>query len=209
MTNTLHRRGSQEELENDFVVFALPKLDIFPLEELIKKLKAFTKICLRHGPINMGKLEDFHLSRVDPTRIEEDMQDSIALTAVYDNTESVAALINDLKKADLKISINISGLLEATDRCCKQSGIKRHSVEQSIGVFGQTDRLPPREIVEINTLCGHGLVSFNLIQKIIEEIKLERMTSRQGALYLAKPCECGVFNIHRAQDILERLRLHG
>ena len=209
MTNTLHRRGSQEELENDFVVFALPKLDIFPLEELIKKLRVFTKICLRHGPINMGKLKDFHLSRVDPTRIEEDMQDSIALTAVYDNIESVAALINDLKEADLKISINISGLLDATDHCCKRSGMKRHSVEQSLGVFGQTDRLPPREIVEINTLCGHGLVSFNLIQKIIEEIKLERMTSRQGALYLAKPCECGVFNIHSAQHILERLRLHG
>jgi hypothetical protein len=85
----------------------------------------------------------------------------------------------------------------------------RHSVEQSLGVFGRTDRLPPREIVEINTMCGHGMVSFNLIKKIVEEVKLERMTPEEGAYNLTKPCECGAFNPARARQMLEALRMKG
>lgn len=209
MTNTLHRKGSPQDLQRDFVVFALPKLDMFPLEELIRKLQIFSEICLRHGPVNVGKLKDFALRRVDPTRIAEEMKDNVALTATYDNIDAIAGLIADLKRADLGISVNISGLLEATDSCCRGSEMTRHSVEQSLGLLGETDRLPPRETVEINSLCGHGLVSFNLIRGVIEEVKLERMTPIQGALLLAKPCECGVFNIRRARDMLEKLRHHG
>jgi len=209
MTNTLHRQGSAEDLQKDFVVFALPKVDMFPLEELIEKLQTFSEICLRHHPINMGKLNGLSLSRIDPTRIHDEMKDNIGLTATFDNIDSIAALIADLKKADLGISVNISGLLKATDSCCSKAEMKRHSVEQSLGIFGNRERLPPREIVEINTLCGHGLVSFNLIRKVMEEVKLERMTPEQGALQLAKPCECGVFNIHRAREVLEKLRLLG
>jgi hypothetical protein len=114
-----------------------------------------------------------------------------------------------LKEADLGIPINISGLLEEVRECCKGAGMMPHSAEQSLGVFGKTDRLPPREVLEINTMCGHGMVSFNLIKKIIEEVKLERMTPEQGAYHLAKPCECGAFNPTRARHMLEALRMKG
>ena len=207
MTNTLHRRGTTEALRSDFVVFATPSRSMSP--ELPAKMKRFTEIVLKHKPVNVGKVENMAMRRVDSRRIDEEMQDQIALTATFDNVEAVASVVAELKEADLGIPINISGLLEEVSECCKATGMKRHSAEQSLGVFGNKDRLPPREVVEINTLYGHGMVSFNLIKKIIEEVKLERMTPGEGAYHLAKPCECGAFNPTRARQMLEALRMKG
>lgn len=207
MTNTLHRRGTEEALSQDFVLFATPSRSFSP--ELPDKMRRFTEICLKHRPVNMGKIENMAIRRIDPRRLHEEMQDQIGISAVFDNVDSLASAIADLKAADLGIPINVSGLLEKVQRCCERAGIKRHSVEQSLGVFGNKDRLPPQEIVEINALCGHGMVSFNLIKKVADEVKLGRMTAEQGAYLLAKPCECGAFNPMRAQQVLEALRLKG
>lgn len=207
MTNTLHRRGTPEALRSDFVVFATPSRSISP--ELPEKMRRFTEIVLRHGPVNVSRVENMAMKRVDTRRIAEEMKDEIALTATFDNVEAVASVVAELKEADLGIPINISGLLEEVGECCNKAGLTRHSAEQSLGVFGRTDRLPPREVVEINTMCGHGMVSFNLIKKVIEEVKLERMTLDEGAYQLAKPCECGAFNPTRARRMLEALRMKG
>lgn len=207
MTNTLHRRGTPEDLRKDFVVFATPSRSISP--ELPEKMRRFTEIVLKHNPVNVGKIENMAMRRVDPRRIDEEMRDKMALTATFDNVEAVASVVAELKEADLGIPINISGLLEEVSECCRKAGLTRHSTEQSLGIMGNIDRLPPREIVEINTMCGHGMVSFNLIKKIVEEMKLERMTPEQGAYHLAKPCECGAFNPTRARQMLEALRLKG
>ncbi len=205
MTNTLHRKGTREELRVDFVVFATPSRSMSP--ELPGKLRRFTDICLKNNPVNMSRIENMALRRVDPKRIREQMKDEIGITATFDNLEAVCSVIAELKEADLGIPINVSGLLEEVRECCRKVKIERHSVEQSLGVFGATDKLPPREIWEINSLCGHGMVSFNLIKKIIDEVKLGRLTPEHGAALLAKPCECGAFNPTRAGQLLERLRM--
>jgi len=207
MTNTLHRKGTQEALRRDFVLFATPSRSLSP--ELPDKMKRFTEICLKHKPINMAKIENMAMRRVNPLRLDEEMRDEIGITAVFDNVDSLAAAIAELKAADLGIPINVSGLLEEVKQCCEKAGIKRHSVEQSLGVFGKRAKLPPQEMVEINSLCGHGMVSFNLIKKVSDEVKLGRMTPEQGAYLLAKPCECGAFNPVRARQVLESLRMKG
>jgi hypothetical protein len=207
MTNTLHRRGKTESLKGDFVVFATPSRSMSP--ELPDKMRRFTELCLKYKPVNVGRFENMALRRVDSRNIEKEMEGEIALTATFDNLEAVASLVDDLKAADLGVPINISGLLQEVRQCCKKVGLERHSVEQSLGIFGRKDRLPPREIVEMNTMCGHGMVSFNLIKKILEEVKAGRMTVQDGAYHLAKPCECGAFNPTRAKELLENLRMKG
>lgn len=186
------------------MIFATPTRSLSP--ELPDKMRRFTEIVLKHGPVNVSKVENMAMRRVEPRRINEEMQDELALTATFDNIEAVACVIADLKEADLGVPINVSGLLEEVKQCCKKVGMTRHSVEQSLGVFGRNDRLPPREVVELNSMCGHGMVSFNLIKKVIDEVKLGRMTPEQGSYLLAKPCECAAFNPTRAKNLLEQLR---
>jgi hypothetical protein len=206
MTNTLHRKGTEESLRQDFVVFAMAKGDI---PDLANKLNRFTQICLKHKPVNMSRIEDGVPRRINLRRIDQEMQNRVGHSATFDNVSALSALITDLKEADLGISINVSGLLEEVNRCCQKIGLQRHSTEHSLGVFGKTQMLPPWPIVEINSMCGHGLVSFNLIKKVVDEVKAERMTPEEGAFQLAKPCECGAFNPTRAQQLLEKLRMHG
>ena len=106
----------------------------------------------------------------------------------------------------LGISINISGLLDEVQACCRKAGIQRHSAEHSLGFWGAKDRLPEREILEFNTMCGHGMVSFNLIRKMIEYVKLRRLTPQKAAKIMAKCCECGAFNPVRAEMLLEKVK---
>jgi hypothetical protein len=49
--------------------------------------------------------------------------------------------------------------------------------------------LPEREVLEINTLCGHGMVSFNFIRKMVEYVRLRRSTIKEAARTMGKCCK--------------------
>ena len=134
------------------------------------------------------------------------MKDGETAAAVFTGPDALQDVVEELVQADLGISINISGLLEEVQQCCRKADIERHSVEHSLGFWGAKDRLPEREILEFNTLCGHGMVSFNLIRKMIEYVKLRRLSPKEAARIMAKCCECGVFNPVRAEMLLEKIR---
>jgi len=207
MTNTLHRRGGENDLRRDFVLFCMPSRSITP--ELPAKLRLFTEIALRHGPVNANRLEGRSVTAIDLTRIEEELEEGICLHAVYDHVEAVAGAVRDLVEADLGLPINISGPLAEVQTCCRQAGITRHSVEQSLGTTGRVDRLPRPEVVELNSLCGHGLVGFNLIEAVVGHVRTARIDVEEAARLLARPCQCGCFNPTRAGEVLERVRTGG
>ena len=92
MTNTLHRKGTAESLRQDFVVFAMAKGDI---PDLADKLNRFTQICLRHRPVNMSRMEDGTPRRINPRRIDREMQNKVGHSATFDNVTALAAVISD------------------------------------------------------------------------------------------------------------------
>jgi hypothetical protein len=204
VTNTLHRRGADDDLRRDFVLFCLPTRSITP--ELPDKLRRFTEIALKHKPVNANRLEGFSLTAIDPRRIDQELEQGFCLHAVYDDVEAVASAVRDLVEADLGLPINVSGPLAEVQSCCRQLGITRHSVEQSLGTTGRVDRLPRPETVELNSLCGHGLVGFNLIEAVMGHVRTAHLSVEEAALLLARPCQCGCFNPTRAAQVLERVR---
>ena len=208
MTNTLHRRGTPAGLECDFVIFAITAGGI-NREGSADRMKAFSRIVLKHNPANFGDMEHGNLFSKDPDQIIAEMTDSSHPRAVFTNIEAISRVLVDLKEADLGVSINISGLVDDVTACCKETGIAPHSVEQSLGIRGQTEKLPNDRSLELNSMCGHGMVSFNLIQKVIELVKLGKLTPEEGARHLTKPCECAAFNPHKARLILEEVKKVG
>ena len=207
MTNTLHRQGKEENLKEDFVVFmtAAPGIN---REGSASKLQAFMRICEKYHPINMGNVKQGNIYK-DGVEIEKfiaNLGEGAGSTAVFTDLDTVQRVIEELIRADLGISINISGLLDEVRECCHVAGITRHSAEHSLGFWGARERLPEREILEINTLCGHGMISFNFIRKMIEYVKLRRLTPKKAARIMAKCCECGSFNPLRAEKLLENIR---
>jgi hypothetical protein len=207
VTNTLHRRGAEDDLRRDFVLFCMPARSITP--ELPAKLRRFTEIARRHQPVNANRLEGRSVTAIDLTRIDEELEGGICLHAVYDNVEAVAGAVRDLVEADLGLPINVSGPLAEVQDCCRRAGITRHSVEQSLGTKGRVERLPRPEVVELNSLCGHGLVGYGLIDAVISQVRTARIGVEEAARLLARPCQCGCFNPTRAGEILERARTGG
>ncbi len=208
MTNTLHRQGTSESLKNDYVIFAHTAKGI-TREGSAPKLQEFMRICLKYHPVNIGdgKQGNIHQDEIDIQRLISNQRDGAGAAAVFTDLNTLQLVVEELIRADLGISINISGLLEGVQQCCRKAGIERHSVEHSLGFCGAKDRLPEREILEFNTMCGHGMVSFNLIRKMIEYVKLRRLTPKKAAKIMSKCCECGVFNPTRAEILLEKIKV--
>jgi len=207
MTNTLHRQGNRESLKKDYVIFAHTSKGI-TREGSAPKLQEFLRICLKYRPVNMGDSKQGNMLQDDIhiDRLISNQQDGAGATAVFTDLDTLQKVVEELIRADLGISMNISGLMDEVQTCCRRAGIERHSVEHSLGFWGAKDRLPEREILEFNTLCGHGMVSFNLIRKMIEYVKLRRLTPKKAAGIMAKCCECGVFNPARAEMLLEKVK---
>jgi hypothetical protein len=207
MTNTLHRQGTAVSLKNDYVIFAHTAKGI-TREGSAPKLQEFMRICLKYNPVNIGdgKQGNIHQDDMNIQKLISNQGDGAGAAAVFADLETLQKVVEELIHADLGISINISGLLEEVNQCCQKAGLQRHSAEHSLGFWGAKDRLPEREILEFNTMCGHGMVSFNLIRKLIEYVKLQRLTPKKAAKIMAKCCECGVFNPLRAETLLDRVR---
>jgi hypothetical protein len=207
MTNTLHRQGNRESLKKDYVIFAHTAKGI-TREGSAPKLQEFMRICLKYHPVNMGDSKQGNMLQDDVhiERLISNQEDGAGATVVFTDLDTLQKVVEELIHADLGISINISGLMDEVQTCCRRAGIERHSAEHSLGFWGAKDRLPEREILEFNTMCGHGMVSFNFVRKMIEYVKLRRLTPKRAARIMAKCCECGAFNPVRAEVLLEKVR---
>jgi hypothetical protein len=147
------------------------------------------RICRKHNPVT---------SREDPK--------SVSL-ALFTDLDTLREVVKELAQAELGISIVVSGLMDEIQECCRAAGIERHSAEHSLGFWGARDRLPERHILEVNSMCGHGMVSVNLIRKMIEYVKLRRLTPKKAASIMAECCECRAFNPVRAEILFEKARI--
>ncbi len=206
MTNTLHRQGAAEGLKEDYVIFVTMARDINK-EGSAPKIHEFLRICQKYHPINIGssKMGTVLQDDVSFEDLVPGLKDGSTSAAVFTDLDTLKNVLAELIEADLGISINVSGLLEGVQECCRANGIERHSVEHSLGFWGSRDRLPERDVLEINTLCGHGMVSFSLIRKMMDQVRMRRLTPREAAEIMGRCCECAVFNTTRAERLLEKV----
>src|SRR5437667_7061037 len=209
MTNTLHRYRSGESFKDDYIVFAIPARGIND-KNADEKQRRFLEIARKYNPVNLGDASHgaiFHPSKdlnpaVHWNRDEAPDFDTVlncvscptTVSAVFDNPDTVVAFIKELKDADLGLSINISAALDKAQECGRRAGLERHSVEYSLGFFGQTDRMADRQTLELATMCGHGMLSSNFVRKLVEWVKQARRSPQEASATLARFCSCGVFN---------------
>jgi len=125
--------------------------------------------------------------------------------AVFRDREKLKACLKEIKERDFGISTVVSGLCGETEKICAEIGLAPHTVNYSLGVHGRTERLPEGEVLEIHTMCGHAMVSYNLIRHMVKQIEKGKITCRGAARKLARMCDCGIFNTYRAEKLLEKI----
>jgi hypothetical protein len=164
------------------------------------KLQEYLKIALRHHPVNLGEMKFGNMYSHDAEQVVENA--SGIVHALFDNEDAVVAFMKDLKDADIGLSVVISGLFSAVKRCAAKAGLTPHTIEYSLGVWGNTSLLPDEKILQVTTMCGHGMLSSNLVASLVEDIKSGAKTPEAAAKQLAASCCCGVFNPTRAASLL-------
>ena len=211
MTHTLHRDGDAASFGDDYILLAIPAKGHND-EGAVEKLRTFLRICAAHKPVNMGNgdLGAYYPSQgsamPDYEKVIASVSKPNSVAAEFDSKEKLVAALKEVIKADLGISINLSNSVEAAHQCCRETGIKRHSVEYSLGFMDRHNHLPNSQVLELSTMCGHGMVSHNLVEKMIAYVKENDRTPEEAAAYLACFCPCGVYNPARAKRLLEEAR---
>lgn len=226
MTNTLHRYSAHyapqappnaAPVRDDYIVFAMATRGVND-RDLVARYRAFLRLALQYGPVNLGDATKGGLlrpesdlnplahwrreQRPDPERVIAAVEGHTTVAAVFDRYEKMKEFVRALKQADLGVSINISAPMDEAERCCRELGIVRHSVEYSLGFCGRIERLPEAATLELSTMCGHGMVSAHFVRKMVDWVKENRRSPAEAARYMARFCLCGVFNPARAERII-------
>jgi hypothetical protein len=221
MTNTLHRYGDAASFQDDFVVFATPCLGKND-KGSAPKLRKFLELALAYNPVNLG--HSGHGGALRPScnlgpmvhwkrgvtpdfrAVIEGVDAPATVAAVFNDRTAAEQFVKAVKEADLGISINVSTSVEGAEGCCCAAGIPRHSVAYSLGFEGKREKLPRSQVLTLSTMCGHGMISPSLVQKMIDYVKEGRRTVDEAASCLTRFCPCGVFNASRAKRVLEDTR---
>ena len=199
MTHSLHRRGTAKSLSEDYVMLCLTSIGIND-EGHDPKLQEFLRIALRHDPVNIGAISMGNMFSHKP----EDVVNAAhgIVHAVFVNKETVTETLKELEEADLGMSVVVSGIFENVDECIEKAGLKHHTANFSLGIWGRTEKLPSNDILEVTTMCGHAMVSANLVKSMVAEIKAGTKTPEAAAKVLAPQCACGIFNPARTAKLL-------
>ncbi|TET08446.1 hypothetical protein E3J84_06210 [Candidatus Aerophobetes bacterium] len=205
MSHTMHRLGDRDSLKDDFVVLAIAAHGV-NAKGAASKFKNFFDIVTKYEPSNFGDMKQGNKLILEKERIKQNFRDNSIVHGVFNNEGSVVQVLKELKEANLGLSIVVSGIIEKVNEICRKAGLKRHTVEQSLGIWGATEKLPSRETLEIITMCGHGMISSDFVEYLVEMIAEGRMTARKAAEKMGKLCICGIFNIPRAERLLSTFR---
>jgi hypothetical protein len=99
----------------------------------------------------------------------------------------------------------VSGLFDEVAECCRRAGTGAHTVNHSLGFWGSKEKLPPREILEVTTMCGHGLVAPSLVWHFVESIRRGHLSGAAACQEMRKMCICDIFNHARAEGLMAQL----
>ncbi len=199
MTHTMHRQGSVESLKEDYVVLVMGgdiPFDIYR-KRLYRNFPRFyemvKKVLLSLGVLKLLKA------------IKKAKSSGSYKSPVFNNKKELTSYLKELKEKNAGKSVVVSGLFDEVNDCLKELNLSPHTVQISLGTFGKKELLPEKEILEITTMCGHHMISPNLVEELANDIKNGNISLEEAIQVLSEQCVCGVFNKPRTCKLMEAL----
>ena len=205
MSHSLHRYGTEENLNNDYTFYARTSRWV-NREGCGPKLRRILDIILSENPVNFGSSHagKSYKAGLDPEEYATTLDKAYGIAGCFSNKEAIKKILIKLKEADTGISIVTGGLIDDIVEILKEIGLKPHTAFLSLGIHGKKALLPEEQVLEMTTMCGHGMVSSLLSKAIMKKVESGEMTPEEGATLLAQPCPCGIFNTDRCEELLKK-----
>jgi len=212
LTNLLHRQGSLDLLCKDYIIKnkTTKGLDDGSPEikqRTIERTRELIQILIRHEPINLGQARLGSLaSGLSLAELLAGVANAGSLSAcVFTDRAAVKDVLIELMEQDLGQSITVSGLIDEVFGICRETHLEPHSILLSLGIWGQRGLLARQGVLEITTMCGHGLVSQRLVERVVRDTRSGRLSPKEAARVVARPCRCGAVNVEVATELIARL----
>lgn len=201
MTHTLHRTGDTGSLCTDYVWQVYPARGIND-DDLPGKYSQVIDLVVSLGSRNWGDVRTGSVRSTPVEKIRANLSESSRLRGVFTERETVVEFIRRIREMDTGLSVVISGLTDEIFDACRQVDLAPHSVNLSLGVWGRTELLPPDDVLDVTTMCGHHQISANLVSEMKGAIAEGRISPEEAAEQMSALCPCGVFNTERAARLL-------
>jgi len=203
MSHSAHRCGTVSNLQNDYTMYARTSRHV-NREGCGPKLRKILEIFLSEEPVNFGSSHSgkSFAAGLDPEEYSRSLDNAYAVACCFSKASSIRNVLRKLKEADTGISIVVSGLIEEIKSMAGEVGLTPHTALLSLGVHGRKELLPDESVLEITTMCGHGLVATHLVEEVAQKVRMGKVTPEEGAVSLAQPCPCGIFNLDRCRVLL-------
>lgn len=202
MTHSLHRSGDLESQKKDFCWFMYQTKGVNDVGIKPKALE-FIAAAEAAGSENWGDVKTGPKTRFSVAEIQEKISDKSRIRGVFTRKQQVVEFLRRIKEKDLGQSVVITGILPEVFAACEEAGVKPHSINYSLGVWGKKEKLPDETTLSITTMCGHHMIPPKFVNHIMKQVESGKMTPEQGAIRLSDFCYCGIFNQVRCADIIK------
>jgi hypothetical protein len=220
LTHTLHRFDSWVAAREG-VASGAPGAAAPPVEEYVvfamaaqkhndagaaPKLAAILRILASHGPVNVG--DDNHGGVFTGWTVDDlcaAANDKAYMAAVYAGRDQAVAALTELRTADLGMPVVVTGDRGKVLSVLEEAGLTPHTYHISLGVFGDLSKLAEPGVLDVVSMCGHGMVCPAHVRHVVREVGRGKMTASEAATDLARPCTCAMFNPTRAAAIVDQL----
>ncbi len=202
MSHSLHRSGTIESQKKDFVWFMYQTKGINDVGVAPKMLK-YIEAAEAQGSENWGDVKTGPITRFSPEEIKERLSDKSRIRGIFTSREQVIGFLKQVKADDLGQSCIITGLLDEVIPCCHIAGVIPHSINFSLGVWGNKGVLPDDDTLSITTMCGHHMIPPKFVEYVIEQVRKGKMTPAEAGDRLSSFCYCGIFNQIRAAELID------
>jgi len=206
MTHTLHREGTEENLKDDFLLL-VSMTEGINNEGASESMKKMAEIIFKIGPANYGcyEVKKNIFTGLTLEEVKKATEKRCRIRCVFDSKEKFKEVIRKIVSLNSGLSIAISGSLRELNKILKELNIKPHSINISMGTYGLIEKLPDKNIREITSMCGHGLLSPELVKDMIIKIIKGKISIKKASIELSKPCVCGIVNPDRTYKLLKKL----
>lgn len=145
MTHSLHRRGTRESLEGDYVLIAMTSNK--NKEATKPVLSDVARIVLEAGVSNTGSsgLETNVPLGFDQDWFIQSIPQYHGRLSSFSSKEKLREALMKLKEADLGISITVSGLIDEVIPMPQEIGLKPHTINLSLGIIGKSEKCPEKK----------------------------------------------------------------
>lgn len=203
MTHSLHRSGDPETQKRDFCWFLYQTKGVND-DNFKEKSVPIIEAAEKQGTENWGDVKTGPILKNAAAAIKENITPKSRIRGVFTRREQVVGWLKEVKELNTGLSTIVTGVLDEVLLAGREAGLKPHSVNYSLGVWGRTELLPDATTLSITTMCGHHMIPPKFVNYIMKRVKSGKMTPEEGANRLCEFCYCGIFNQVRCAEILGR-----